>query len=177
MRKMIIFILPIVALGQARSALDVCELLSRIQDLNGHMVTVKGPILPWELALAGEDCTSHIVVKGWKFPDAIAILPTTADRRLLLHPLDFSAPEEFDKLNRLKKDAAARGRHIVCNCTGMVETRTPMDRMIKGRQWGTLGFGIQGWLPAQMVIKSVDRCHEETGKIRLGSEGWVGPEQ
>jgi hypothetical protein len=166
----LIVVCSFISAGQDRKTLDVCDIVKNIEALNGNAIAVRGAIMGRGMMMVGEECREHIVIKGWEFRDGIQIWPTNIDPRIALHKFDFVAPEEFDKLKRLYKLAEAKGRHLVCVCTGMVETRTPIDRLAVRSDW-PFGFGTDGRMPFQMILKSVDSCEERSGEIKVNEGG------
>lgn len=136
---------------------DVCEVLANIRSFQGNLVEVRGYV---DRGLWGRHCKSHVVVGSYQFQDFIAVTPTTYDRRLRIHRVEFEeegkrAAEEFGSI---AQHAMQYNKELECTLIGLIETREPIEKLVLQDGSTPFGFGTQNYAPAQLILKSVGNC-------------------
>ncbi len=148
------FFCTIVSPAEEHKVLDVCEALSNLEKLDGHLVTIRGALGTFQgWWLEGEQCAEHVEVKGHVFVDTISIQESTSLVRVHVPPFAASR-KPFSELNealhRLRDEREALRVTIV----GILETRQPRAKLL-GSRGQLLGFGHLGVAPAQLLLREV----------------------
>ena len=152
---MVLILLALALQPDSGNRVDVCMLLANPKAFQGKIVEVTGHV---DRGLWGRECRSHVVVRNHQFPDVIAVTPTTYDRRLRIHPVNFEdegklAAEEYGSI---AQHALRFNKDLECTLVGLFETLQPIDKLVHQDGATPIGFGVQGHAPAQLVLKSVE---------------------
>ena len=165
MKTIILFALSVfsatAALGEDlwwQRALTVCDILENHVKNNGKIVAVRGrlEITDEGTWLAGENCHSSLVTKGYRWQMIISLV-RSKDPAL---PADAVVQRDENSLQRFYATIrqSPTAKKITVTYLGLFQTYEDLSRRIAPNLGGNmipLGFGHSGLAPGQLVVQSV----------------------
>lgn len=167
MRSAIVFLCIALAAAQAvpqtikwPNTLSVCEVLSRLPELDGQLLAVRGVLTITDEGawLSGRGCDTVLVHHGYRWSTSLWLNGSGKPAKEPSGDIDMDA-NSLSLFGELLKTRYGNSTEVVVTYLGIVETHKDLDRrVVRRKRDGSLmglGFGHLAGAPAQLWVRSV----------------------